>query len=47
VLLPGVRYTAAGATTASLVMRGRSGTVRTVLAEHRADKLRDIGAEDG
>jgi fructose-1,6-bisphosphatase II len=46
-LLPGVHYTASGATTASLVMRGRSGTVRTVLAEHRAGKLRDLGAEDG
>jgi fructose-1,6-bisphosphatase II len=44
VLLPGVRYTAGGATTASLVMRGRSGTIRTVLAEHRWDKLRAISA---
>jgi fructose-1,6-bisphosphatase II len=44
VLLRGVRYTASGATTESLVMRGRSGTVRTVSAEHRAHKLREIGA---
>jgi fructose-1,6-bisphosphatase II len=46
VLLLGVRYTASGATTESLVMRGRSGTVRTVVAEHRAHKLREIGAAD-
>jgi len=44
VLLPGVRYTAGGATTASLVMRGRSGTLRTVVAEHRLDKLRELSA---
>jgi fructose-1,6-bisphosphatase II len=42
VLLPGVQYTAAGATTASLVMRGHSGTLRTIHAEHRVDKLRDV-----
>lgn len=42
VLLPGVRYTRGGATTASLVMRGKTGTIRTVLAEHRTDKLRAL-----
>jgi fructose-1,6-bisphosphatase II len=42
VLLPGVRYTRTGATTASLVIRGRSGTVRTVHAEHRLERLRSI-----
>lgn len=42
VLLPGVRYTRTGASTASLVIRGRSGTVRTVLAEHRLERLRSI-----
>jgi len=42
VLLPGVRYSSDGATTASLVMRSRTGTVRTVHAEHRWDKLREI-----
>ena len=47
VLLRGVRYTASGATTESLVIRGRSGTVRTVGAEHRTDKLREVGAADG
>lgn len=44
VLLRGVRYTATGATTESLVIRGRSGTIRTVHAEHRADKLHAVGA---
>jgi fructose-1,6-bisphosphatase II len=42
VLLAGVRYTRTGATTASLSIRGRSGTVRTVLAEHRLERLRAI-----
>ncbi len=38
-LLQGVRYTAEGATTDSLVIRGRSGTRRLIRAEHRAEKL--------
>jgi fructose-1,6-bisphosphatase II len=38
VLLPGVRYTGGGATTHSLVMRGRTGTLRTIAAEHRWDR---------
>lgn len=38
-LLRGVRYTEDGATTYSLVMRSRSGTVRYVEAEHRFEKL--------
>ena len=42
VLLPGVRYNTDGPTTASLVMRGRTGTVRTVHAEHRWSKLREL-----
>ena len=42
VLLQGVRYTTDGPTTASLVMRGKTGTVRTVFAEHRWEKLREI-----
>lgn len=42
VLLEGVRYSGEGATTTSLVMRSRTGTVRTVRAEHRWDKLRSI-----
>ena len=40
-LMKGVHYTAAGATTQSLVMRSRSGTVRQVDASHRSDKLLD------
>ena len=39
VLMPGVRYTGEGATTDSIVMRGRSGTVRTIHAEHRLEKV--------
>jgi fructose-1,6-bisphosphatase II len=42
VLMPGVHYSGEGATTVSLVMRGRTGTVRTIHAEHRWDKLMEI-----
>jgi fructose-1,6-bisphosphatase II len=38
-LLRGVRYTPGGATTDSIVMRSRSGTVRRVEAQHALDKL--------
>jgi len=38
-LLAGVRYTGDGATTSSMVMRARSGTVRYVEAEHTFSKL--------
>jgi fructose-1,6-bisphosphatase II len=38
-LLRGVRYEEDGATTYSMVMRARSGTVRYVEAEHRFAKL--------
>jgi fructose-1,6-bisphosphatase II len=38
-LLQGVRYTAEGAVTDSIVMRSRSGTVRRVEAEHAFEKL--------
>ncbi|MHB1139914.1 MAG: class II fructose-bisphosphatase [Microthrixaceae bacterium] len=38
-LLKGVHYTRGGATTQSLVMRSRSGTVRFVDAQHRHDKI--------
>ena len=37
--LRGVRYTATGAVTHSLVTRSRSGTWRTIEAHHRWDKL--------
>ncbi len=38
-LLRGVRYTAEGAVTDSIVMRSRSGTVRRIEATHAFDKL--------
>jgi fructose-1,6-bisphosphatase II len=38
-LLKGVKYFPDGATTHSMVMRGRSGTIRYVEAEHRFEKL--------
>ncbi len=41
-VLQGVRYRGASATTESLVMRSRSGTVRRVSARHDRDKLRAI-----
>lgn len=42
--LGGVRYTANGATTQSLVTRSRSGTYRFIQAHHRLDKLTRISA---
>jgi len=44
-VLEGVRYTATGATTESLVMRTRSGTVRRVSAVHDRAKLREISGQ--
>ncbi|MBI4788267.1 MAG: class II fructose-bisphosphatase [Chloroflexi bacterium] len=41
-LLRGVHYTSGGATTESLVMRSRSGTVRRISATHRLSKLRQV-----
>jgi fructose-1,6-bisphosphatase II len=38
-LLRGVKYFPDGATTHSMVMRGRSGTIRYIEAEHRFEKL--------
>ncbi|WP_445257741.1 class II fructose-bisphosphatase [Nocardioides aurantiacus] len=38
-LMQGVRYVAGGATTHSLVMRSRSGTIRSIKSEHRLSKL--------
>ena len=46
VLLEGVRFNADGATTESIVMRSRSGTIRVIRAEHRWDKLMPISAID-
>jgi fructose-1,6-bisphosphatase II len=45
-LLRGVRYWPDGATTYSMVMRSRSGTVRWVEAEHRFEKLEGISGVD-
>jgi fructose-1,6-bisphosphatase II len=39
-LMAGVRYRAGGATTHSLVMRARSGTIRSITSEHQLWKLR-------
>ena len=44
-VLQGVRYRGNGATTESLVMRSRSGTVRRVHARHDRSKLREIIGE--
>jgi fructose-1,6-bisphosphatase II len=44
-MLQGVRYPRGKATTESLVMRSRSGTVRRVMATHNRDKLRAITGE--
>ena len=43
-LLKGVRYRSGGATTHSLVMRSRSGTIRTVEGQHRLTKLEQYDA---
>lgn len=43
-LLRGVRFTPDGISTESLVMRGRSGTVRVIDAHHKPSKLRDMAA---
>ncbi len=45
--LRGVRYTRAGATTESLVVRSHSGTVRYVIGHHRLEKLRQFQLIDG
>ncbi len=39
-LLRGVRYRAGGASTHSLVMRSRSGTIRSIHSDHKLSKLR-------
>lgn len=45
-LLQGVRYRGGGCSTHSLVMRSRSGTIRTILSEHQLVKLRAYAAVD-
>jgi fructose-1,6-bisphosphatase II len=45
-LMHGVRYRAGGCTTDSLVMRSRSGTIRSIRSEHQLSKLRAFSAID-
>jgi fructose-1,6-bisphosphatase II len=45
-LVQGVRFSPDGATTESIVMRARSGTVRVIHGEHRVGKLKQIYGED-
>jgi fructose-1,6-bisphosphatase II len=45
-LLRGVRYRAGGASTHSLVMRSKSGTIRSIESEHQLSKLRAYSAID-
>ena len=46
VLVQGVRYTAGGATSESLVMRGKTGTIRRIQSEHHWKKLMEISDVD-
>jgi fructose-1,6-bisphosphatase II len=43
-LVGGVRYSGGGASTSSLVMRSKSGTVRRIESDHRLNKLRQYSA---
>ncbi len=43
-LMKGVRYRAGGASTHSLVMRSRSGTIRSITSDHHLQKLRAYAA---
>jgi len=45
-LLDGVRYRPEGQVTNSIVMRGKSGTIRELRSEHRADKLASYALVD-
>lgn len=45
VLLQGVRYTTGGATSQSIVMRARTGTIRVIISDHRWDRLTQISGE--
>jgi fructose-1,6-bisphosphatase II len=45
-LLRGVRYYGGGASTQSLVMRSRSGTIRKINSNHRLEKLGEFSAID-
>ena len=45
-LMQGVRYRAGGASTHSLVMRSRSGTIRSITSDHKLQKLKAYAAVD-
>jgi len=45
-LMRGVRYSAGGASTHSIVMRSKSGTIREVISEHRLTKLATYATVD-
>ena len=45
-LMKGVRYRAGGVSTHSLVMRSRSGTIRSIDSDHKLHKLRAYAAVD-
>ncbi|MGZ4443594.1 MAG: class II fructose-bisphosphatase [Nocardioidaceae bacterium] len=45
-LMQGVRYRAGGCSTHSLVMRSRSGTIRSITSEHKLQKLKSYSAID-
>src|SRR5690606_24291036 len=45
-LLRGVRYGSGSTTTESIVMRSRSGTIRTIRSEHRLHKLKAYSTVD-
>jgi fructose-1,6-bisphosphatase II len=45
-ILRGVRYRGDGASTETLVMRSKSGTIRTIRATHKWDKLRRYSTLD-
>ncbi|MGN6130604.1 MAG: class II fructose-bisphosphatase [Nocardioidaceae bacterium] len=45
-LMRGVRYRAGGCSTHSLVMRSRSGTIRSITSDHKLQKLRSYAAID-
>jgi fructose-1,6-bisphosphatase II len=45
-LMRGIRYRAGGASTHSLVMRSRSGTIRSITSEHKLQKLKAYAAVD-
>ena len=45
-LMKGVRYRAGGASTHSLVMRSRSGTIREIISDHKLSKLRAYATVD-